>query len=205
MFVKVCGLRTEADVAAAVEAGADAVGFVFATSVRQIDVETGRKLAALVPPHVLSVGVFAKMPANEAGKIAADTGIGMVQLHGGYPREAFGELAGQRLMRATTLTAETDVSVGAYGEELLLLDSPEAGSGKPWDLAVLAGRRPAGRWLLAGGLAPDNVRAAVEAAEPWGVDVSSGVEASRGVKDHTLIRAFVKNAKAAGEGLVHGV
>lgn len=195
MFVKVCGLRTEADVAAAAEAGADAVGFVFAPSVRQVDVETGRWLAALVPPHVLSVGVFAKMSASEAGKIAADTGIDMVQLHGDYPREAFEELAGQRLMRATTLTANTDVSVGAYGEELLLLDSPVAGSGEPWDLSVLDGKRPAGRWLLAGGLAPDNVRAAIETAKPWGVDVSSGVEASRGVKDHDLVRAFVKNAK----------
>jgi phosphoribosylanthranilate isomerase len=195
-YVKVCGLRTEADVAAAVEAGADAVGFVFADSVRRIDVATGRKLAALVPPHVLTVGVFAKMTAAEAGTIAADTGVDMVQLHGGYPREAFEELAGRRLLRATTLTAETDVSVGTYGEELLLLDSPEAGSGKPWDLSVLDGRRPEGRWLLAGGLAPDNVRAAIEAAKPWGVDVSSGVEASRGVKDHALIRAFVANAKA---------
>jgi phosphoribosylanthranilate isomerase len=197
-FVKVCGLRTEADVAEAVDAGADAVGFVFAASVRQVDVATGRRLAAMVPPHVLTVGVFAKMPAGEAGKIARDAGVDMVQLHGDYPREAFEELAGLRLMRATTLTADTAVSVGAYGEELLLLDSPVAGSGEPWDLSELAGRRPEGRWLLAGGLAPDNVNAAIGAAKPWGVDVSSGVESSRGVKDHALIRAFVENAKGSG-------
>jgi phosphoribosylanthranilate isomerase len=197
MFVKVCGLRTEADVATAVEAGADAVGFVFATSVRQIDVPMARKLVALVPPNVLTVGVFRKMPALEVGQIAADAGVGMIQLHGNYPREAFEDLAGMRLMRATTLTADTDVTVGAYGEEILLLDSPEAGSGERWDLGTLAAKRPGGQWLLAGGLSPDNVKAAIDAAKPWGVDVSSGVEASRGVKDHALIRAFLEQAKGA--------
>lgn len=197
MFVKVCGLRTEADVATAVEAGADAVGFVFATSVRQIDVATGRELVALVPPNVLTVGVFRKMPAPEVAQIATDAGVGMVQLHGDYPREAFEELSDMRLMRATTLTADTDVTVGAYGEEMLLLDSPEAGSGERWDLSTLVAQRPEGKWLLAGGLSPDNVKAAIEAANPWGVDVSSGVEASRGVKDHALIRAFVEQAKGA--------
>lgn len=195
MFVKVCGLRTEADVATAVEAGADAVGFVFATSVRQIDIGTGRELVALVPPHVLTVGVFRKQPAREVGQIVADTGVGMAQLHGNYPRETFEELAGMRLMRATTLTADTDVTVGAYGEEMLLLDSPEAGSGERWDLGTLVAQRPSGKWLLAGGLRPDNVKAAIDAANPWGVDVSSGVEGSRGVKDHALIRAFVEQAK----------
>lgn len=195
MYVKVCGLRTEADVAMAVEAGADAVGFVFAASPRQIDIPTARKLIADVPPHVLTVGVFLKQPAGEVRQIATEAGVGMIQLHGDYPRETFAELAGSRLMRATTLTPETDVTVGAYGEEMLLLDSPKAGSGEQWDLTRLATSRPEGPWLLAGGLTPGNVRAAIEAARPWGVDVSSGVESSRGVKDHGLIRAFVAEAK----------
>lgn len=195
--MKVCGLRTSADVEVSVSAGADAVGFVFTRSVRQVDAETVRGLVADIPDTVLTVGVFAGIPAAQAGRIALDAGVGAVQLHGDYPAAAFEELAGEpyRLIRATSLTEDTDVTVGRYGEDMLLLDSPVAGSGETWDLAALTGSRPSGTWLLAGGLTPANVSAAIEAASPWGVDVSSGVESTRGVKDHQLIRAFVKTAK----------
>jgi phosphoribosylanthranilate isomerase len=196
MFVKVCGLRTAAQVATAVDAGADAVGFVFAESVRRVEVGVAQRLVAEVPPHVLTVGVFAGVTAAEAGQVAMDAGVGAVQLHGDYPPEAFEELAGVRLIRATTLTGDTDVTVGAYGEDMLLLDSAVAGSGEQWDTSALERARPHGQWLLAGGLTPGNVGAAVRAARPWGVDVSSGVESSRGVKDHDLIRQFVKAARA---------
>lgn len=199
MFVKVCGLRTRADVATAVAAGADAVGFVFAESVRRVEVEVARQLVADIPPGVLTVGVFSGAGAAEAKRIAVEAGVGAVQLHGDYPRAAFEELAGLpvRLMRATTLRPDTDVRVGAYGEDMLLLDSPVAGSGERWDLSVLEGARPRGNWLLAGGLTPGNVGDAIAAARPWGVDVSSGVESSRGVKDPGLIREFVAAARAA--------
>lgn len=199
MFVKVCGVRTEEDVAAAVSAGADAVGFVFAESVRRIDVGVARRLVAEVPPHVLTVGVFSGTAATEAGRLALAAGVDAVQLHGRYPQVAFEELArlAFRLVRATTLTPDTDVRVGAYGEDMLLLDSPIAGSGDRWDLSVLDRARPQGNWLLAGGLTVGNVAAAIDAARPWGVDVSSGVESRRGVKDHGLIREFVSAARAA--------
>lgn len=199
MFVKVCGVRTEADVATAVSAGADAVGFVFGESVRRVDVDVARRIAAGVPPHVLTVGVFGGVAATEAARLATEAGVGAVQLHGRYPRAAFEELVGLpvRLVRATALDADTDVRVGSYGEEMLLLDSPVAGSGERWDLSLLDRARPQGRWLLAGGLTPDNVAAAVGAARPWGVDVSSGVESRRGVKDHARIREFVPAARAA--------
>lgn len=195
MFVKVCGLRTEDDVATAVDAGADAVGFVFAESARRVEVDVARRLISGVPAHVLTVGVFLGVSAAEAGEVAQEAGVGAVQLHGDYPPEAFAELAGMRLIRATTLRDDTDLAVGAYGEEMLLLDSPVAGSGERWDLGLLAHERPQGHWLLAGGLNPGNVAAAIAGARPWGVDVSSGVESSRGVKDHGLIREFVKAAK----------
>jgi phosphoribosylanthranilate isomerase len=199
VFVKVCGLRTQSDVDVAVTAGADAIGFVFAESVRKVDVSTVRLLTADVPEGVLTVGVFAGIPASEAGRIAQEAGVGAVQLHGDYPPQAFEELADTtlRLIRATTLTGDTDVTAGACGEDMLLLDSPVAGSGERWDLSVLAQSKPTGNWLLAGGLAPGNVATAIRTAKPWGVDVSSGVESARGVKDHALIRAFISNAKAA--------
>ncbi|MCG8919271.1 phosphoribosylanthranilate isomerase [Actinokineospora sp. PR83] len=199
MFIKVCGLRTEADVATAAEAGADAVGFVFAASPRRVDEPTARRLVAAAPPSVLTVGVFKDMPPAEVAVLARATAVGAVQLHGDYPRSAFDELLEQgfRLIRATALTSATDVTTGAYGEDMLLLDSPVAGSGERWDLAALVGRPPTGDWLLAGGLSPDNVRAAVAEVAPWGLDVSSGVESSRGVKDHGRIRAFLAAARAA--------
>jgi phosphoribosylanthranilate isomerase len=200
MFVKVCGVKNEADVDAAVAAGADAVGIVFAAgSVRQVGPDVARRLAARVPPGVLAVGVFRGVAAAEAGRAALDAGVGGVQLHGRYPAEAFGELAGLpvKLLRATTLTAGTDVRAGAFGEDMLLLDSPVAGSGVRWDLSLLAGARPQGRWLLAGGLSPGNVAGAIAAARPWGVDVSSGVESSPGVKCHRLIGEFVAAARQA--------
>jgi phosphoribosylanthranilate isomerase len=200
MFVKVCGVRTGVDVATAVSAGADAIGFVFAESVRRIEVDVARRLVAEVPPHVLTVGVFSGVSATEARRIALEAGVTAVQLHGLYPRVAFEELAGYpfRLVRATTLAADTDVRTGAYGEDMLLLDSPVAGSGVRWDLSRLDRVRPQGHWLLAGGLTPANVAAAIDAARPWGVDVSSGVESSRGVKDPGLIREFVSAARSFG-------
>ncbi|MFI6867764.1 phosphoribosylanthranilate isomerase [Nocardia sp. NPDC050406] len=195
MFVKLCGLRTEEDVATAVAAGADAVGFVFTPSPRQVSVEVVRRLLEGVPAHVLSVGVVHGIAAAEAGDLARAAGVDALQLHGDYPKSAFEELAGVRLLRATSLTAETDVRTGAYGEEWLLLDSPVAGSGERWDLAALGATPPTGQWLLAGGLSPANVAEAIAAARPWGVDVSSGVESSRGVKDHGLMREFVAAAR----------
>lgn len=201
MFVKVCGLRTSADVATAVAAGADAVGFVLAASPRQVTAADARRLAAGAPGSVLTVGVFAGIGAAGAARLAREAGVDAVQLHGRYPREAFAALAaeGMRLIRATPLEEGTELTVGAYGEELLLLDSPAAGSGQRWDLGRLGTSRPRGRWLLAGGLDPGNVGAAIAVARPWGVDVSSGVESARGVKDHGLIRAFVAAARAAGQ------
>jgi phosphoribosylanthranilate isomerase len=197
VFVKLCGLRNESDVAVAVEAGADAVGFVLTTSPRQIDAGLARRLVAEVPAHVLTVAVVRGITAAEAGELALATGVAALQLHGDYPKEAFDELAGQPfgLVRATALGPDTDVRTGAFGEELLLIDSPVAGSGEQWDITRLDDNRPTGKWVLAGGLAPDTVAGAISVAAPWGVDVSSGIESSRGVKDHGRMREFVAAAR----------
>ena len=185
--------------AAAIAAGANSVGFVITDSVRQVSIDQARRLIADVPADVLSVGVFSGIPAAEAGRLALAAGAGAVQLHGDYPRAAFNELADLpvRLIRATTLTPATEVRAGAWGEDMLLLDSAVAGSGEKWDWSLLDSARPSGSWLLAGGLRPGNVAAAIAAARPWGVDVSSGVESRRGVKDDGLIREFVAATREA--------
>jgi phosphoribosylanthranilate isomerase len=197
MFVKICGLRTEADVTCAVNEGADAVGFVLAASPRQVTVEDVIRLVPGVPEPVLTVGVFLGTPAAAIGEIVTKTGLGAAQLHGvSYTAQDFAELAGLgvTLIRATSVTGEEHVTVGEYGEDMLILDSQRAGSGEQWAWAGLRGQ--SGRWLLAGGLRPDNVAEAISSVQPWGVDVSSGVEVDRGTKDHGLIGEFMAAVRA---------
>ncbi|MFE3579910.1 phosphoribosylanthranilate isomerase [Streptomyces vinaceus] len=195
LFVKICGLKTGPDVDVAVAAGADAVGFVFAPgSPRTIGAGQARELAARVPDSVLTVGVFRGQPVDEVRRLAEESGVRGVQLHGDEGPEFYEALraGGRTLLRATSGRVER---CGEYGEDLLLLDAPDPGSGKPWNWGSAEFTAPEGRWLLAGGLTPGNVREAVETTGAWGVDVSSGVERERGVKDPALIRAFVEAAR----------
>ncbi|MGA5759862.1 phosphoribosylanthranilate isomerase [Nonomuraea bangladeshensis] len=197
MYVKICGLSEPAHVAAAVEAGADAIGFVMTRSPRRVTPERAAELAAAVPGHVLTVGVFRGEDPETVRAAALTSGVRAIQLHGRHPHADFLALRdlGPTLVRA--VDSEADLRCGAYDEDLLLVDAPHAGSGQPWDWAAVRGR-PSGRWLLAGGLSPDNVTEAIAAADPWGVDVSSGVETAPGVKDPALIEAFLKAVRSAG-------
>lgn len=192
VYVKVCGLREAADVEAAVGAGADAVGFVLTPSPRRVDPARAGKLASAVPEGVATVAVFRGEPLGDVRRAAELAGVDTVQLHGGEPPEAYAALRadGYRLIRATSPGAGAPLDTGAWGEDLLIVDSPRPGSGERWDPSAL-GARPGGRWLLAGGLGPENVAEAVRVLGPWGVDVSSGVERERGVKDPELIRRFL--------------
>lgn len=196
LFVKICGLRTERDVDTAVEAGADAVGFVFAAGPRTVDAGTARRLGDRVPPHVLTVGVFRGQPVEEVRRLTEESGIRAVQFHGDEGPEYYRALRapGRTLIRATS-GGEKPVGTGELEEDMLLLDAPDPGSGIPWNWASPSFTAPTGRWLLAGGLHPGNVRQAAEATGAWGVDVSSGVESERGVKSRRLIRAFVAAAR----------
>ncbi|GAA1601602.1 phosphoribosylanthranilate isomerase [Catellatospora bangladeshensis] len=198
MFVKICGLSTPDTVATAVGAGADALGFVLTRSPRQVTPETARRLAAAVPPHVLTVGVVAGIGVAEARELVQAAGLRALQLHGAYSRADFAAVAdlGLTLIRAVSYEAP-DLRVGAYGEDLLLVDATDPGSGGAWDYATLRGRDLGKDWLLAGGLAVDTVAEAIRQSAAPGVDVSSGVESSRGVKDSALIREFIAAARQA--------
>ncbi|MGW0811330.1 phosphoribosylanthranilate isomerase [Nonomuraea sp. NPDC002799] len=197
MYVKICGLSEPEHVATAVEAGADAIGFVLTRSPRQVTPERAAELAALVPGHVLTVGVFRGEDPEAVRAAALVSGVRAIQLHGRHPHGDFTALKdlGRSLVRAVDATA--DLRCGAYDEDLLIVDAPHAGSGQPWDWAAVRGR-PSGHWMLAGGLDPGNVTEAISAARPWGVDVSSGVETSPGVKDSSLIEAFLRAVPRAG-------
>lgn len=200
MFVKVCGLSTPESVREAVDAGADAVGFVLTASPRVVSPSQAASLLAAVPNGVSSIGVFRDEPVADAIAIARAAGLEWIQLHGTRSRTDVTTVhdAGMKLIRAISMGAAQD-EFEDWGEDLLLIDAAVPGSGESWDYAsvaalpVLQGRN----WLLAGGLDAGNVGQASAAAHAWGVDVSSGVEASRGVKDLAKVRAFVQAAKAA--------
>lgn len=202
MYVKVCGLSTVESARAALDAGADAIGVVMSPkSPRHVSVDTARELCAFVGDDADRVLVVNRMPASDAVDMAREIGADVVQLHGsGYTEADFAAALPRhpRLWRAISWDGYIGIPVGAWGEETLLLDSPKPGSGVTWDLSRLRDGAPSGRWLLAGGLSPENVASAIAEARPWGVDVSSGVESAPGVKDHALIHAFVTAARGAG-------
>lgn len=210
MLVKICGLDTVANVRAAVAAGADAVGVVMSPgSPRDRTAEEASALLAAAAEaaaeegrDVATVLVVSTMPAAEAARTAVAVGASVLQLHGRYDADdvAAARAVGPRVWRATSLRDEPSPRVGALGEDVLLLDAPVPGSGERWDTTGLAALGLDGPWLLAGGLSPANVADAVREVRPGGVDVSSGVESARGVKDPDLVRAFVARARAAAEG-----
>ena len=200
-WVKICGLSTTDTVDAAVEAGADAVGFVLAPgSPRTVDAETARALAVRVPEHVVAIGVFRGQRIDEVIETARAASLSTVQLHGDeQPSDvAAAHDAGLRVVRAVdvaTYAAESEEARLAFREDLLLIDAVTPGAGAGFDAAPLVASPPHREWVLAGGLTPDAVAARVAELRPWGVDVSSGVESSRGVKDVALIRRFVAEAR----------
>ncbi|MEV0338625.1 phosphoribosylanthranilate isomerase [Nocardia sp. NPDC050713] len=202
MYVKICGLTSVAAVDAAVEAGADAIGVVMnRTSPRRLEFGAAAEIVAAAFGRVDTVLVVNDMSAVEGAETAAKLGVTVLQLHGAYTRDDFTDALAivPRVWRATSLKADPDLTVGAFGEEALLLDAPKPGSGERWDLSELEARKPEGKWMLAGGLSPDNVVEAIRSVQPWGVDVSSGVEASPGVKDLRKVRDFLAAARSTSE------
>ena len=206
IWVKICGLSTPTTVEAAVRAGADAVGFVLAPGgPRTVDAQTARDLAASVGDRVETVGVFRDQPTEEVLELARTAGVSTVQLHGSEsPADvAAVRAAGFRVIRAVDAAAhadEGDERRAAFREDALLLDAAVPGAGATFDVAHVLAAPPRGDWLLAGGLTPANVAGRVAAlraagARVVGVDVSSGVESSRGVKSVELIDAFVAAAR----------
>ena len=194
--VKICGLTRAADAALAVELGADAIGFVFwAKSPRAIDPATAAAIQAGLPPLVARVGVFVDAtPADVAATVEA-AGLDVVQLHGDEPVEAYRGV-GARIVKVAALrnAADVDAVAGWPPEVMPLVDAidPErrGGTGRraDWTLAArLVARRDI---LLAGGLTASNVREAIAAVSPWGLDVSSGVEEAPGLKEAGRLREF---------------
>lgn len=201
MFVKICGITREEDALLAVAMGADAVGFVFAPSKRQIAPSVARDIVRRLPPEILTVGVFRDEAASRVVEIVNSAGLRAAQLHGREGAESTRWIR-ERVPFVIKAFAAGDPALdlaATYGADAILLDSPTPGSGEVFDWTLAEGRPDNIRTILAGGLTPDNVADAVRRVRPWGVDVASGVEADRGdpgQKDARKVRAFVEAARS---------
>lgn len=199
MFVKICGITNEDDALFAVAMGADALGFVFAPSPRQVAVQAVYDITRRLPPEVLTVGVFRDELPERVVDIAFQSGVKAVQLHGHETPDQVAQVASHVRWTIKALVAGTPDARRAdtFATPYVLIDAASPGSGQVFDWSLLADLPEGPNYILAGGLDPDNVAAAVQAAHPWGVDVSSGVERSPGRKDALKVKAFIERARAA--------
>jgi phosphoribosylanthranilate isomerase len=199
VFVKICGITREEDALLATAMGADAVGFVFAPSPRQIAPDLARDIARRLPPEILTVGVFRDHAPKRVVEICNGAGLRCAQLHGHesvedatYVRERVPLLIQAFAAGDPGLARAYDYPADAY-----LIDSPTPGSGEVFDWSLGEGAPEGRRIIVAGGLTPDNVADAIASLDPWGVDVSTGVERNPGHKDPIKLKRFIEAARAA--------
>lgn len=202
--IKICGITNLEDALLAVECGADSLGFIFAKSPRQITPQTARKIIEKLPPFIGKIGVFVNEPPSKVQRIARESGLTAVQLHGEEIPEFCAMLYPLTLIKAIRVKDEKDIAIlSAYDcVTAFLLDSYSAdkkgGTGKKfdWKLALLAKKynKPI---ILSGGLTPDNVAEAVKLVKPYAVDASSGIESKPGKKDKKKIKAFIEKVRKA--------
>ncbi len=199
MFVKICGITNEDDALFAVAMGADAVGFIFAPSTRQVAAQQVYDITRRLPPEILTVGVFRDEHPDRVIDIVHRAGLKAAQLHGFESPDMVADVAAQVrwVIKAVVAGSRDAARANQFGTDLILVDAPSPGSGQVFDWSLLADLPEGPRYILAGGLDPDNVGLAVSTANPWGVDVASGVERNPGRKDPLKVKAFIERARAA--------
>ena len=218
LWIKICANTSLADAMIAADAGADAVGFVFAPSPRRMTVKQVAAIVPELPAKIEKIGVFVGSSVDEISATVEAAGLTGVQLHSEVTGEATAKLRarfgpGLRILRVVhfeagapehAVAAAQDASVDE-SVDAILIDSRTAtavgGTGKAYDWAearrAVFGVMKETKMVVAGGLTPENVAEAITTLRPWGVDVVSGVEAAPGRKDAAKVRAFVANARAA--------
>jgi len=196
--VKICGISDSATAVVAAEAGADAIGLIFAPSRRRVTAAQAREIAAALPPFVTKVGVFVDEERGRIEELIAACGLGAVQLHGAEPPEFCVGFRVPVVKAIRVKDASSLEQMTAYQVDAFLLDTFDAsalgGTGRTfdWTLAIQAARTH--RTILSGGMTPVNVVEALTRVVPYGVDVSSGVETD-GRKDHAKIRDFIRRVR----------
>jgi phosphoribosylanthranilate isomerase len=201
--VKICGITSVGDAAAAVEAGADALGLMFCpASPRLITLDMAQAISRQLPPFVLRVGVFADPAPEDVFSAIHQCGLNLLQFHGRETPEFCGQFGVMTMKAFRIRDAQSLLEIPRFSTDAVLLDSfmPGKGGGTGetfnWALAVEAAKfgKPI---FLAGGLTPENVADAVRLVRPFGVDVSSGVEQSPGKKDPKKMRDFIAAVRSA--------
>ncbi|MCL5985543.1 MAG: phosphoribosylanthranilate isomerase [Actinobacteria bacterium] len=194
MFVKICGITNLEDAFLSIECGADAIGLIFANSPRRVELNTAREIAVNVKGRAELVGVFCDMEPDVVEEISKLCTLDLLQFHGNED-PAYCSMFRERAIKAVRLKSSEDLhKIRFYNVEFIMVDS--AKSGETFDWGVLRELELADkRVILAGGLNPDNVTAAIKQVMPFGVDSSSGVEAHVGKKDPLKVREFVVRAK----------
>ena len=204
MLVKICGITSEADALLAVGLGADAIGFVFAPSPRQVAPQAVRRIIERVPPEILTVGVFRNEAPTRVVEIVNGIGLRAAQLHGDESTDDTRWVAARVAMTIKAFPAghRNIARIDDYGADAVLVDAESPGSGQVFDWRLAEGVVDPSRLIVSGGLGPDNVADAIDHLRPFGVDVATGVESEPGRKDPRKVRAFVRAARqAAGEAV----
>lgn len=201
--VKICGITNLEDALAAVELGADALGFVFAPSPRQVTVEQAANIVAGLPPFICKAGVFVDSELEEVKEIMKVCGLDLAQLHGSESPD-FCQALFPQVIKSFRVENESILELmPRYKASAYLLDSYNAtlkgGTGQSFDWGIAKQAVRYGPIILSGGLTSANVRQAIAQVQPYAVDVSSGVESESGKKDHDKLRAFLEAAKREGE------
>ncbi len=195
--IKICGITNNEDAAAAVEFGADALGFIFFRgSKRYIDPAAAGEIISKLPPFITAVGVFVNQDLDEIKEIIDIAGVSAVQLHGDETPE-FCSSVPAKVIKALRVKDNIDTdSLAQYPVQAILLDtysdSEYGGTGKSFDWGILKDIKIEQKIILSGGLSPDNVAQATDAVRPYAVDVNSGVEAGPGKKDHEKLKKFIE-------------
>lgn len=195
LLIKICGLRDKRHVAAAVEAGAGALGFVFAESSRKVSPEHARSISNAVPPNVKRVAVMLHPANDEWQRVLEQFEPDVLQTDAGD----FDGLEVPASVERWPVYREGQSRPVAAGT--WVYEGPKSGRGETVNWSAAADLARTGGMILAGGLGPDNVAAAIQTVKPAGVDVSSGVESAPGKKDTQLIKEFIRAAKAAEKNL----
>jgi len=198
VFIKICGITGEEDALLAVAMGADSLGFVFSPSKRQVSMARARDIAARLPNHILTVGVFRDESKERVVDIVTSAGLGAAQLHG-HEGPADSSWVATRVpwLIKAFVAGDPDIDRSDdFGASAVLIDGVQPGSGDVFDWSLLDTRTTT-KVILAGGLNPSNVAAAIAQVRPWGIDVSTGVEAGPGQKDAGKVRQFISAAKSA--------
>lgn len=199
MFVKICGITNEEDALLAVALGADAVGFIFAPSVRQIAAQKVYDITRRLPPEILTVAVFRDEHPKRVLELVQQSGVKAAQLHGHERPEDVAEVSRhvRTVIKAVSAGGVDAARANTFGTPYILVDAPSPGSGKVFDWHLAAEVPETVNVILAGGLTPDNVAAGIHQVNPWGVDVSSGVEREPGKKDPILLKRFIQAVRDA--------